>query len=69
MPKCAFLTMKDLSNFECYDNHLLEPMNKNGWECYFIPWDKAKMDWNYFDLAIYFIHFLNLSACNSILSG
>ena len=52
MPKCAFLTMKDLSNFECYDNHLLEPMNKNGWECYFIPWDKAKMDWNYFDLAI-----------------
>ena len=33
-------------------NLLLEPMNKNGWECYFIPWDKAKMNWNYFDLAI-----------------
>ena len=52
MPKCAFLTMKDLSNFECYDNQLVEPMSNNGWECYFIPWDKEKIDWNYFDLAI-----------------
>jgi len=52
MPRCAFLTMVDLSNFECYDNQLVEPMNKNGWACYFVPWDQAETDWSYFDLAI-----------------
>ena len=52
MPKCVFLTMKDLSKFECYDNQLIKPMNDKGWECNFIPWDKKNVDWNNFDLAI-----------------
>ena len=52
MPKCAFLTIKDLSDFECYDDKLISPMNQNGWECEFIPWDQSNIDWNNFDLAI-----------------
>ena len=52
MPKCAFLTIKDLSEFECYDDQLISPMNKNGWECEFIPWDQSNINWNNFDLAI-----------------
>jgi len=52
MPKCAFLTIKDLSDFECYDDKLISPMNKNGWECEFIPWDQSNINWNNFDLAI-----------------
>jgi glutathione synthase/RimK-type ligase-like ATP-grasp enzyme len=27
-------------------------MNKNGWECEFIPWDQSNINWNNFDLAI-----------------
>ena len=52
MPKCAFLTIKDLSNFECYDDKLIQPMSENGWICDFIPWDKPNVDWNHYDLAI-----------------
>jgi hypothetical protein len=52
MPKCAFLTIKDLSNFECYDDKLIQPMSENGWVCDFIPWDKQNVDWNQYDLAI-----------------
>ena len=52
MPKCAFLTINDLSDFECYDDKLISPMNQNGWECEFIPWDQSNINWNNFDLAI-----------------
>ena len=52
MPKCAFLTIKDLSDFECYDDQLISPMNQNGWECEFVAWDDSNVDWNNFDLVI-----------------
>ena len=44
--KCAFLTISDLSEFECYDHLLIEPMKDNGWELSFLPWDEKDIDWN-----------------------
>ena len=52
MKKCAFLTIKDLSGFESYDHLLIEPMQENGWDVSFIPWDRLNQNWNNFDLVI-----------------
>ena len=52
MKKCAFLTIKDLSGFESYDHLLIGPMQENGWEVSFIPWDKLNQNWDNFDLVI-----------------
>ena len=52
MKKCAFLTIKDLSGFESYDHLLIGPMQENGWDVSFIPWDKLNQNWNDFDLVI-----------------
>jgi len=52
MKKCALLTINDLSNFESYDHLLIGPMQENGWDVSFIPWDKHNQNWNNFDLAI-----------------
>ena len=50
--KCAFLTISDLSEFECYDHLLIEPMESNGWELSFLPWDEKDIDWNDYDYVI-----------------
>jgi len=52
LKKCAFLTIKDLSGFESYDHLLIGPMQENGWDVSFIPWDKLNQNWNDFDLVI-----------------
>ena len=50
--KCAFLTITDLSNFQSYDNLLIEPLIELGWECEFIPWDSESINWDDFDAVI-----------------
>ena len=50
--KCALLTIEDLSNFESYDDFLIEPFNLLGWECIFVPWESQSVDWNDFDAVI-----------------
>ncbi len=50
--KCALLTIDDLSDFECYDQLLVEPMNELGWRMDFIPWDKKHINWGQYDIVI-----------------
>ena len=50
--KCALLTIEDLSNFESYDDLLIEPFNQLGWECIFVPWDSKSVCWDAFDAVI-----------------
>ena len=50
--KCALLTISDLSNFQSYDNLIVEPLSNIGWECDFIPWDSISINWNDFDVVI-----------------
>ena len=52
MPRCAILTLKDLSDFECYDHLLIKPMKRKGWDCIMVPWDDKNVSWDSFDLAI-----------------
>ena len=50
--KCALLTINDLSNFQSYDNLIVEPLSNIGWECDFIPWDSISINWDDFDAVI-----------------
>ena len=50
--KCALLTIEDLSNFESYDDLLIEPFNLLGWECIFVPWESKSVNWDDFDAVI-----------------
>lgn len=52
MKRCAFLSMNDLSGFVCYDELLLEPMLRYGWEVETVSWRKQNVDWNAFDVVI-----------------
>ena len=50
--KCALLTIEDLSNFESYDDLLIDPLKLLGWECIFVPWESKSVDWDDFDAVI-----------------
>ena len=50
--KCALLTISDLSNFQSYDDLLVEPLIDLGWECEFVPWDSSSINWDDFDAVI-----------------
>ena len=50
--KCALLTIRDLSNFQSYDNLVVEPLSDLGWECDFIPWNSRSINWDDFDAVI-----------------
>jgi len=52
MKKAAFLTMEDLTGFECYDDLLIKPLNHLGWSVENIPWQKKDIDWNNFNAVI-----------------
>jgi len=52
MKHCAFLTIEDLDDFECYDQLLVEPLRKNGWEVHEVPWRRKNTDWDRFDIVI-----------------
>ena len=50
--KCAMLTIEDLSDFECYDELLILPMNDLGWDVSFIPWDLSDVNWDEYDIVL-----------------
>lgn len=50
--KAAFLTMDDLTGFECYDHLLIEPLKKLSWDVENISWRRSGVDWNLFDVVI-----------------
>lgn len=52
MKKVVFLTMDSLDGFVCYDDLLIEPLNKLGWSVEKISWRKANVDWNKFNAVI-----------------
>ncbi len=44
--------MDDLSGFVCYDELLLEPMQRYGWQVQTVSWRAQNVDWNAFDIVI-----------------
>ncbi len=52
MRKCAFLTMDSLSEFECYDELLYEPLRKIGWDTEAVSWRKKNADWDQYEVVI-----------------
>lgn len=52
MRRCAFLTMDDLADFECYDALLYAPLRRLGWAVSPVPWRKADVDWNRFEVVV-----------------
>ena len=52
MKQCAILTMDNLSDFECYDHLLDEPLAQLGWETQLISWRCEDVNWQKFDAVI-----------------
>lgn len=52
MKHCAILTMDNLSDFECYDHLLDEPLAELGWTTELISWRAEKVNWHAFDAVI-----------------
>lgn len=52
MKKCAFLTMDNLEDFECYDMLLVDPFARNGWQVEFVSWRTTHVDWNAYEVVI-----------------
>ncbi|GAA6172220.1 hypothetical protein NBRC116592_18900 [Colwellia sp. KU-HH00111] len=52
MKQCAILTMDNLSDFECYDVLLDEPLAQLGWLTKLVPWRDNHVDWQQFDAVI-----------------
>lgn len=52
MKHCAILTMDNLSDFECYDNLLDEPLAAYGWQAQLVSWRDKSIQWQTFDAVI-----------------
>ncbi|NGP76247.1 hypothetical protein G3570_06360 [Balneolaceae bacterium YR4-1] len=52
MPRCAFLTMDNLDEFEVYDDLLLEPLSKFGWSVDMVSWRNRKARWDQYEAVI-----------------
>lgn len=52
MKHCAVLTMDNLSDFECYDNLLDEPLKQLGWQTELVSWRETSTNWERFDAVI-----------------
>lgn len=44
--------MDDLSGFVCYDDLLIEPMQRHGWQVETVSWRDPGIDWNRFEVVI-----------------
>ena len=44
--------MDDLADFECYDALLYAPLRRLGWAVSPVPWRKADVDWNRFEVVV-----------------
>jgi glutathione synthase/RimK-type ligase-like ATP-grasp enzyme len=52
MKLCAFLSMDNIEDFECYDSLLDEPLKQLGWKTQTINWRDRQVDWNHFDAVL-----------------
>lgn len=52
MKHCAILTMDNLSDFECYDNLLDEPLATLGWQTQLVSWRCEDVNWQQFEAVI-----------------
>jgi len=52
MPRCAFLTMDSLDEFEVYDDLLIKPLSQLGWSVDMVSWRNRQVDWNTFESVI-----------------
>lgn len=52
MNTVAFLTIDNLDGFVCYDDLLIEPLNKLGWSVEKVSWRKVNVNWNEFNAVI-----------------
>lgn len=52
MKTCAFLSMDNLDEFECYDHLLFKPFEKRGWKVEEVSWRNQKIDWNEFEVVV-----------------
>jgi len=52
MKHCAILTMDNLSDFECYDCLLDEPLSQAGWKTELVSWRNKNANWHQFDAVI-----------------
>jgi glutathione synthase/RimK-type ligase-like ATP-grasp enzyme len=52
MKHCAILTIDNLSDFECYDNLLDEPLVALGWQTKLVSWRDKNTQWQVFDAVI-----------------
>ena len=52
MPRCAFLTMDSLDEFEVYDDLLIKPLSQLGWSVDMVSWRDRQVDWNTFEAVI-----------------
>jgi len=52
MPRCAFLTMDSLDEFEVYDDLLIKPLSQLGWSVDMVSWRNRQVDWNTFEAVI-----------------
>lgn len=50
--RCALLSCDDLSEFECYDDLLVEPLAVLGWDTTTVSWRDEAADWTSFDLVV-----------------
>ncbi len=44
--------MDDLSNFECYDDLILNTLKVLGWDCDFVSWESKNIDWDIYKSVI-----------------
>lgn len=52
MKNCAILTMDNLSDFECYDNLLDQPLAELGWQTELVSWRASNVNWQQFEAVI-----------------
>ncbi|MDZ7682468.1 MAG: hypothetical protein U5J63_12335 [Fodinibius sp.] len=52
MKTCAFLSMDNLDEFECYDHLLFEPLQERGWAVEEVSWRNSSINWNRFDVVV-----------------
>jgi len=52
MKRCAILTMDDLSDFECYDDLLDQPLAQLGWQTELVSWRAQGVNWDVFEVVI-----------------
>jgi len=52
MKKCVILSMDDCSDYEVYDDLLIEPLNQAGWSSETISWRAKNINWNDYQLVM-----------------